>query len=325
MEQKTHQPALEIPVASRAATVRERLSRALTTHGRSPSERGYDFRRTTLALLLMAVLASVASAQRAKKPDPKFSIVKADILDSQDGYPVDSESVFFPGEKVFLLFNVAGYTRAQYDRVKLSWRIDSFGPQGERFATAEMGRIDLELAPQDEKWMPIIRHSPMIPAHGGAGIYKVVLTVTDELAEKEVTKEVAIYVGGERVEGADSLTERTLAFQRTKEGDRLPDAVYRPGETGWVTCYITGYQLGEDMSFDVTSEVRMVNEDGDVVLSLEPDGAKDATYYPRRWLPATLRLDLDRTIPPGQYTLLVLLHDGLAEKTHQSSYSFTVR
>jgi len=281
-----------------------------------------------LALVLAALLPAAASAQRSERPkraEPQLSIATADILDSEDGYPVNPESVFFPGEKVFLLFKVAGYTRAQYDRVKLSWRIDSVGPQGARFVTAEMGSIDMELAPQDAKWMPVIRHSPMIPPHGGAGIYKVTLTVTDELAEKEVTKEVPINVGGERVEGADSLTVRGLAFQRTKNGDRLPVAVYRPGDTVWVNFYITGYQLGDDNSFDVASELRLVNEDGDVVLTFDPEDTKDATFYPRRWLPATLRLDLDRAIPQGQYTLLVLLHDRRAEKTHQSSYSFTVR
>jgi hypothetical protein len=282
----------------------------------------------TLALLLVAVLVPATSAQRAvreKKPEPQLSIAAADILDSDDGYPVNAESVFYPGEKVFLLFKVAGYTRGQYDSVRVSWRIDSFGPQGERFVTAEKGSIDLELAPQDEKWMPIIRHSPMIPPHAGAGVYKVILTVTDELAEKEITKEVPIHVGGMRVEGADSLTVRGVTFHRTKEGEKLPDAIYRPGDTVWVNFYITGYQLADDNSFDVASEVRMVSEDGDVVLSFEPERAQDATFYPRRWLPANLRLDLDRTIPPGKYTLLVLLHDRLAEKTHQSSYTFTVR
>jgi hypothetical protein len=282
----------------------------------------------TLALVLVAASAPAASAQktaRAKKPEPQFSIATADILDSEDGYPVDPESVFYPGEKVFLLFKVAGYTRGQYDHVKVSWRIDSFGPQGERFVTAEKGGVDLELAPQDEKWMPIIRHSPMIPPHAGEGIYKVVLTVTDGLAEKEISKEIPIHVAGARVEGADSLTVRGLTFHRTKDGEKLPAAVYRPGDTVWVNFYITGYQLAEDNSFDVASEVRMVSEDGDVVLSFEPEREQDATFYPRRWLPASLRLDLDRTIPPGKYTLLVLLHDRLAEKTHQSSHSFTVR
>ncbi len=282
----------------------------------------------TVALLLALVLAPAAFAQRAErasKPEPQLSVATADILDSEDGYPVNAESLFYPGEKIFLLFKVAGYTRGQYDRVNVSWRIDSFGPQGERFVTAEKGGVDLELAPQDEKWMPIIRHSPMIPPHAGAGVYKVILTVTDELAEKEVTKEVAIHVGGARVEGSDSLTVRGLTFHRTKDGEKLPVAVYRPGDTVWVNFYITGYHLADDNSFDVASEVRMVSEDGDVVLSFEPEREQDATFYPRRWLPANLRLDLDPAVPPGKYTLLVLLHDRLAEKTHQSSYTFTVR
>ncbi len=64
MEEMTNEPALEIPAANRAATVRERLSRPLTTHGRSPSERGHDFRRTTLAQLFHTEEASALCGPR---------------------------------------------------------------------------------------------------------------------------------------------------------------------------------------------------------------------------------------------------------------------
>src|SRR5688500_10894744 len=116
---------------------------------------------SALLLALLAAIAPLAAGQsKQAQAAPEISVVRADILDKEDGYPVDPESTFMPGETVFILFNVGGFTRAQYDRVKLHWQIDSFGPQGERFVEATTGKIDSELAPQDASWLPIIRHSP---------------------------------------------------------------------------------------------------------------------------------------------------------------------
>ena len=142
----------------------------------------------TLCLALsMAVMAGVLVAEErpgtATDEPSGLKIVKSDILYSEGGYSIPSESIFFPGETVYLRFEVDGYTRGEYDRVKLSWRIDSFGPGGDAFAMAEAGSIDSELAPQDKDWRPIIRHAPTIPAHAEAGGYQITLEVVGHVRE----------------------------------------------------------------------------------------------------------------------------------------------
>jgi len=279
---------------------------------------------SALLLALIAAIAPLAAGQ-SKQAAPELSVVRADILDKEDGYPIDPESTFMPGETVFILFNVGGFTRGQYDRVKLHWRIDSFGPQGERFVEAKTGEIDSELAPQDANWLPIIRHSPLIPPHAGAGTYRVVLTVVDDLAKTEASREVPVYVGGVAVAGSDYLAVRGLAFARSEKGAKLATPAFRPGDQVWMSFYITGYDLGDDNSFHVRSTLRLVNTEGEVILNLPPHDERGSSYYPRRWMPASLRLDLDRTIPAGRYLLLVFLEDEIAATSYQSSYWFEVR
>ena len=283
------------------------------------------FLSALISLLTLLLSLAVAAAQRPPQPED-FTIVNANMLDSEDGYPIDADSEYFPGERVFLRFNVGGYTRGEFDRVHISWQIDSFGPEGRQFVEQEQGFIDTELSPQDKEWLPIIRHSPMIPPHAGAGTYRVVLRVVDELSRKEVIQEMPIRVVGMRLEAAEGLTIRSLSFQRTAEGEKLAAApVYRRGDQVWMTFYITGYQLGEDNAFTVRSNLRLFNAEDEVVLRLPPHEEKGATFYPRRWLPATLRLDLDPMIPNGEYDVVISLEDGVSGATHESTYSFTVR
>jgi len=187
----------------------------------------------TLAVILAgSVYTNPAEAQRRqrnKKPPKPFSITQADILDSENGYPIPLDSDFFPGETVHLRFLVDGYSRGEFDRVWITWRIDSFGPSGDRFVMAEAGSVDTELAPQDKNWRPIIRHSPAIPDHAEEGLYIVTVRVTDELKPATVERKVAIRVRGESIAPGRELTIRRFVLTRTEGGAPYEQALFWSG------------------------------------------------------------------------------------------------
>ena len=293
----------------------------------------WSFRRSLAALMTLAVMlaglvytnpAEAQRRQRNQKPPKPFSITQAEILDSENGYPIPLDSDFFPGETVHLRFLVDGYSRGEFDRVWITWRIDSFGPSGDRFVMAEAGSVDTELAPQDKNWRPIIRHSPAIPDHAEEGLYTVTVRVTDELKPVTVECKVAIRVQGESVSPGRELTIRRFVLTRTEGGAPYEQALFRPGDTIWGEFFITGYRLTETNSFDVHATLQFLDNEGKVLFNFRPQDEQGAPFYPRRWLPATFRLDLDKTLLPGRYQIALRINDRLGEQTYEERKSFGV-
>ncbi len=285
---------------------------------------------TLVLAMALAIVAPGTSRGQEGGPEkehapPRLEIVKADVLDSAGGYSIPPDSTFFPGETVYLRFEVGGYTRGEYDRVKLSWRIDSFGPGGDRFTMAEGGEIDTELAPQDSEWRPIIRHSPTVPPHAEAGGYRVLLKVVDELNRAQTSRRMVIHVRGQQVPPDNQLTVRNFTFSKVEGGAPLPELLLDPGTTVWATFYITGFHMAADNSFDVHAELELRDEEGEVLYTFDPQGEQGSPYYPRRWLPGSFRLDLDEDIRPGGYSIVLSLDDRLGNQSVQERKPFRVR
>ena len=274
---------------------------------------------------VVALLWATAAISAAEKPPVDFSVVDIEILDSEDGYPVPNDSIFFTGETIHLRYNIAGFTISPTERVRLKYRTEFHGPSGKRFALPEGGRIDTELAPQDEDWLPLVRVSASLPVHGESGTYKVLLSIADLLSDRTASREVPVFVRGENIVTSRSLIVRNLSFTRNERGEKLPAPAYRPGDTVWANFYITGYEIADDNSFDVESELEIVDEEDEVLYAFEPAGERGSPFYPRRWLPASFRLDLEEDIPLGEYFVRVLIHDRLSDKTYQTKEVFVVR
>tara|TARA_Y100000588_G_scaffold395173_2_gene520787 strand:- start:10894 stop:11727 length:834 start_codon:yes stop_codon:yes gene_type:complete len=258
-----------------------------------------------------------------------LSIVSASFLDSEDGYPIPTGSVFYPGEKIHLEFKLTGFTTDKKYRMSVNYRIDFLGPSGVRFSLPRAGEINEEIFPQDEDWLPTLRVSPRLPQFAEPGTYEVTLTVMDRLAGNDETSlTVPILVHGDNVETSTTLLIRNLVFSRERGGEALSTPAYSAGETVWARFHITGYSLAEDNSFDVASSLEVTTErekDNKVLFRFTASGERGRPFYPRRWLPAEFRLDLDKNLSPGVYTVLISVQDRLGGKTFESRQHFRVK
>ncbi len=253
-------------------------------------------RAVAVFVLLVAVTSPMAWAQSKKEEQPQqFGIVNARFLDSEDGYPLPPNSSYYPGENVYVIFNVGGFHVTEYEyKMKISYRIDFLGPRGEPFATSEAGEIAQEVYPQDEKWKPIIRAGPRIPFHAEAGTYKIQLYAKDELRPQEESRQELIFeVLGKEIGDAEKLTVRNFAFLQREGGEPVETPSFRPGDTLWGSFYITGFELRQNNSYDVDSQLQVINPDGEVMYAFTPQEEQGESYYPRRWLPGRFRVDLD--------------------------------
>ena len=280
-----------------------------------------------LASLACALAAGPGYAQEpeAEEPDPGFRLSSLDLLDRSGGYAIPADSVFYPGEKVFLGFKIAGYTVDEKYNIHLTWRADAEGPNGVRFAPAEGGEFAVELAPQDEDWEPSVEYAAEIPFHAGSGIYRLKIAVTDVMGGETLEREVPVRVEGEDVEVTDSLSVRNFVYTMTEGGTILEEPVFGSGDTVYASFYITGYETDEENRYDVESNLKVIDGEGKTVLALDPPGEKGAPFFPRLWLPAKFRLDLDRSIAPGPYVVQLEVKDNVGGKTLLTEERFRVK
>ena len=254
-----------------------------------------------------------------------LSLFNLDLLDSRDGYAIPSDTRFVPGQTIHLFFQIKGYEVGIEDRVRLRYKVEALDPAGRRFYRDDGGVVHVELAPQDENWMPIVRYSPRIPDHAGGGIYSIRISVEDELARSAIETAVAITVDGTRLDAADELAVHQFHFSKEENGAGLDEPVFDAGEEIWAAFFISGFETREDNSYDVESNASVIDAEGERMFDFETIGEQGKPYYPRLWLPARMRLDLEDDIPPGSYTVVLRLRDGVGGSDLTQRYSFQIR
>ena len=132
-------------------------------------------------------------------------------------------------------------------------------------------------------------------------------------------------VDGERLLTAGSLTVRNFHFSKAENGDKLDEPVFGPGEPIWAAFFITGYETRHDNSYDVESDAWVLDAKGQRMFAFESSGDEGSPFYPRLWLPAKLRMDLEQDIPPGNYTVVLHVRDGVSGSDATERYGFKIR
>ena len=278
-----------------------------------------------MSLWLASLLLFASTASGADESEKSLQVVRLDLLDREGGYVIPVDSVFYPGEMVHLAFNIAGYAIDNDYNMRLKWNIRTMGPAGQAFSAPEGGEFVHELAPEDDGWEPLVTFNARIPDHAGPGDYRIFAEVLDELSKETVKAEVAVAVEGENVESSADLTIRNFGFSLTEGGTHLDRPFYSRGDSIWAGFYITGYKTRDDNTYDVESELRVVNAKGETMYSFDARGEKGSPFYPRLWLPASFRLDLEKTIPSGEYTVLLKVRDNVGGSSYDGERLFLVR
>jgi hypothetical protein len=286
--------------------------------------------RTNLQLCLLASFLLAAAgpglAQQTEDEEaPALQITRLDLLDSFAKYPIADDSVFAPGDTVNVAFNLKGYTESETYRMKVSWKITTNSPAKLPFAPGKDGRFDEELAPEDEEWEPLVRYQAQLPFHLPAGTYGIHVEAKDELSGATAEGDLDVHVAGVPVVQSEDLSVQNFTFSLTAGGTPLRQAVFRPGATIYASFDITGYKLGEGNSYELASQLDLLDAEGSQAYSFNPASEKGSNFYPRLAVPASLRFDLDPTIETGIYTLLLTVTDVVGQQSLSSEETFEVR
>lgn len=282
-------------------------------------------RSCQLASFALACVAASWAQEANTEEAPTLKIIRLDLLDGFADYPIADDSVFAPGDTVNVAFNLKDYTESETYRMKVSWKVSTTGPANLPFAPGSAGLFDEELAPEDEEWEPLVRYQAQLPYHLPAGVYRIHVEAKDELSGATAEGDLNVNVAGDPAVQSDVLSLQNFTFSLTAGGTPLREAVFRPGATIFASFDITGYKLGEGNSYELSSRLDLLDGEGSRAYSFNPATEKGASFYPRLSVPASLRFDLDPTIEPGLYTLVLTVTDVVGQQSLSSQETFEVR
>jgi hypothetical protein len=273
--------------------------------------------------LLGTGLAVWASAAPAPKP---LAIVRPTLHQFEGGPVVPSNFVFVPGDALFLSCLIQGYKASEDSRIHLRYQIDALDPAGVRLMETAQREIKTELAPEDKEWMPRIQQSVPVPPLTEPGGFRILVSVRDLLADSETKAEIPFRVGGRQVEPSDTLVVRDFRFLRSEEDrDALATAAYRPGDALWARFEIVGYRYGENNRVHVEYGLSVLGPSGKPLYA-EPRAAveESASFYPKRYLPGSLSLNLQQNARPGDYTIVLSVRDEIGKQTFEARHGFKI-
>jgi len=255
-----------------------------------------------------------------------FKIIDAGIRQGEDGPSMPGGTTFVPGEVIFFSCRLEGYQVSPVKKVALQYEFTAVDPSGVAIIEPVSEKIEAELAAEDKDWKPKIRQTVLVPSFADSGSYKMRVTVKDTLSGEVRSAELSFVVRGHAVEPAATVTVRNFSFYR-KEDDTAPLAVaaYRPGDAVWARFDIAGYKFGAGNMRDVAYTVTVTAESGRVLLPPgEPSGDKGTSFYPVRYVPCVISLNLQPNIAPGAYTVAIRAEDRVGGQSSESKQVFRV-
>jgi hypothetical protein len=280
-----------------------------------------------LAVVLILALDCLALA--ADKP---LAIIHPVFATSEDGPPEASDEDFVAGETIYFSCQAEGYRKMDKpddygkQNVSLKFQIEVRDKSGVLLKPLEEGKIETTVTQEDKDWKPKLRDTIVVPPLADTGEYMVLVKLSDELAKSSEEKRAVFRIKGRDVAPSDALTVRNFRFLRNENEDRpLAVAAYRPGDSVWAKFDMTGYKFGEKNQVDIEYGLTVLRDDGSVAYS-EPQAAnqKIQTYYPQRYQPGELNLNLAKDQPLGKYTILLSVHDNLGQQMYETRETFSV-
>jgi len=274
-----------------------------------------------LAVVLIAPLVL-----RAAPAEKKLAIVATAFAQIDDGPAAAHDDQFVPGETLFFRCQVEGYKKSETNEIQLGYQVEAADARGVKLLLPETGVVKTTLSPEDKNWMPKIRYTVVIPGLAETGEYHVTVMVKDELAGSSAETRATFLVQGRDVAPSDTLAVRNFRFYRGENDDKaLEVPAYRPGDSLWGRFDMTGYKIGDKNLFDIGYGLVVLRADGSEAYS-QPEAAnsKEAPFYPQRYQPGELSLNMPKDIAKGEYTIVLTVHDNLGQQSCEAREKFSI-
>ena len=280
--------------------------------------------RPIAPILLLYPLLYLCSAVWC--PAAGLEVVRPIIAQSDGGVAVPRGYEHVAGETLFFSCRVAGYAKTPEEKVHVTYSLQPFDPKGVPLTEIYKNEMVTDVTPQDKAWMPKISTEIQIPPLVGAGTYKILVNIEDLVANTKAELSVPFIVRSKTVEPSETLTVRNFQFFRGEDDPQpMPKAVYRAGDAVWTKFDVIGFKYGDKNHIDVSYVPSVISPSGKVLWRQDkPEVEQSESFYPKRYMAASMGINLLAKTTPGQYTIAVTITDAVGKQTYETKQTFTV-
>ena len=261
--------------------------------------------------------------------DNKLAIVKPTLHETEDGQPIAVDFRYHPGDVVFFSFQISGFKKSGEEpdtKIDVAYEMNVRDSKGVLLDPPDVASVGTRVSQEDKDWLPKVRYQFVIPPLAGSGDYKISIKIWDRFGKTETSGEMPFRVEGHNVEPSDVLVIRNFRFLRSEE-DKNPLAIaaYRPGDTVWARFDMTGYKLGPNNEVDLEYGIAVAASDGSINYSVNKAAEeKIQSFYPQRYTPGIVSLNVPPDLKKGAYTMIVTAKDNLGKQNIETKQKFTV-
>jgi hypothetical protein len=255
-----------------------------------------------------------------------LEVVRPIVAQSDGGIPVPAGYAHVAGETLFFSCRIAGYAKTPEEKVHVTYSVQAFDPKGAPLTEIYKNEMITDVAPQDKEWMPKIATEIQIPPLVGAGTYKVLVKVEDLVNNTKAELGVPFDVRSKVVEPSDTLVVRNFQFFRAEDDpEAIQKAVYRGGNVIWMKFDIIGFKYGDKNRIGVSYLASVLASSGKVLWTQpEPAVEESESFYPKRYVAASMSITLAANTTPADYTIAVTVTDAVGKQTYETKQPFTV-
>ena len=253
-------------------------------------------------------------------------VVRPIVSSSEGGPGTPPGYSHIPGETLFFSCRVAGFVKTPEEKVHVTYSVQAFDPKGVALTEIYKNEMLTDVTPQDKTWMPKIATEIQIPPLVGAGNYRVMIKVEDLVANTKAELAVPFEVRAKPVEASDTVVVRNFQFLRGEDDTHAVEKpVYKGGDAVWTKFDVIGYKYGEKNRIDVSYVTSVIAPSGKVLWKQpEPAVEQSESFYPRRYVGATMGFTLLAKTNPGEYTIAITVTDAVGKQTYETKHTFTV-
>ena len=255
-----------------------------------------------------------------------LEVVKPIIAQSDGGAPVPSGFQHVAGETLFFSCRIAGWAKTAEEKVHVAFSVQAFDPKGVPLTEIYKNEMVTDVTPQDKEWMPKISTEVQVPPLVASGTYKLVIKAEDLIARTNAELAVPFEIHGKTVEPSDTLVVRNFQFFRGEDDPQpIAKAAYRGGDAVWTKFDITGFKYGKDNHIDISYVTSVISPSGKVLWT-QPEPAVDQSesFYPKRYVAASMGINLLANTKAGEYTIAVTIKDAVGNQSFEAKQTFTV-
>lgn len=253
-----------------------------------------------------------------------LKIINFKFTQSKDG-PIRPEAPYKPEDKVYVNFDVIGYTTDEEGRAHVLITIVPLDPSGLSLYAPYKLKVYERVPKAGEPVNGSFNFD--LPYYAPGGKYNIHIKVHDVIKNTDSELKQPFMVEASPVSPSTRLEIRDFLFSLSKGGPPVKNPVIQPGGTLYSTCHVSGMQFREDRP-DVQISLKVIGPKGEIIFE-NPNflSIHETRFYrpPTFFTIISAWITLPSEAPKGRYIWKYIMTDRIGNEKVDYEANFEIK